>query len=546
VGTSLIRAALSDRVGGREPRPLPADAPPVPGYNLLRVLGDGGFSVVYLARHSVTGELRALKVGPIDDPGRFQREVRLLKALSGSHVVRYHEHGQLPGQFWIAMEYLGEFTLADLLRSRPTAEQALLLAEQVLRGLECLHTAGIIHRDLKPENAMVGEDFRLRLIDFGLAKPLPGTLLARTVSQTGGLIGTPRYMSPEQIRNPKDLTPAADLWAFGVMLYEMLTGRPLFESDNIMALGHEILTKEVRVSHPRVPVEIRDFLQSCLERDLARRWPDAVEALSVFVPLVDEFHRRLRHERYRVSWGAVLEKGLLTRFAASHKGQLPPDAVAQFVTLARQEGIAAVDEERLEQILGPIFACQEQVVQAERDVVQAKQQLQQEAPGLSGVALVRREEQITELEKIQKARERQVREKIQGLLAENLQNWYVKQRLAEAAQSRRQEEEARRRQGAEAPLELSVAGLDRWLHQPREQRVLARLIAGSCIVGIALVALGILFSEGGLGWLANWPGIAGTGLLCLGGLLLLSRLALSLLRALSEFFWRSHRPDNGD
>jgi hypothetical protein len=226
VGRSLVQAALAGRAAARGPRPLPADAPAVPGYDLLRILGDGGFSVVYLATHCATGQFRALKVGPLDDPVRFRREVRLLDTLSGPHVVRYHEHGELPGKFWIAMEYLGEFTLADLIRTRPSAEQALLLAGQVLRGLATLHEAGVIHRDLKPDNAVVGGDFRLRLIDFGLARPLPGSPVAQTTAGTTGLIGTPRYMSPEQIQNPATVTPSCDLWAFGCILYELLVGRP--------------------------------------------------------------------------------------------------------------------------------------------------------------------------------------------------------------------------------------------------------------------------------------------------------------------------------
>jgi hypothetical protein len=276
VGRSLFQAALADRAGLRRPRPLPEDAPRIPGYQLLRVLGEGGFSLVYLATHLATGEPRALKVGPLDDPARFQREVRMLGSLSGPHVVRYHEHGQLPGRFWIAMEYLGEFTLADLIHTRPDTEQGLLLAEQMLRGLASLHEVGVVHRDLKPENAMVAEDLRLRLIDFGLAKPLPGSAAARTASRTSGLIGTPRYMSPEHIRDAP-LTPASDVWAFGCILHELLTGRPVFESNNIMALSHEIMTREVRVDLPEAPAEIRDFLGRCLQRNPAQRWPHASE-----------------------------------------------------------------------------------------------------------------------------------------------------------------------------------------------------------------------------------------------------------------------------
>jgi serine/threonine-protein kinase len=424
---------------------LPADAPQVPGYKLLRVLGDGGFSVVYLASHTATGELRALKVGPLDDPGRFRREVQTLGAISGPHVVRCHEHGELPGHFWIAMEYLGEYTLADLIRTRPTTEQALLLAEQVLRGLETLHNAGIIHRDLKPENAVVDDAFKLRLIDFGLAKPLPGSP-ARTVSMTAGLVGTPRYMSPEQIRDLRTITVAADLWAFGCILLELLTGRSPFESDNIMALGHEILTKVIRVKRAELPAEVYPFLGRCLERDPVKRWANAGEALREFVPVADEVRRRLRHERSRESWGIVLQKGLLERFAAEHRGQLPKDAPSQFLVLARQEGLLEVDQERLHEILAPVFDAQQRVVQAEKALQQAKQQLQQNATTMSADALTQQVGRIAELEKIQLGRTAEVRRTVEELLMAETREWGERQRHE---RQRQQQEEAVRLQETE-------------------------------------------------------------------------------------------------
>jgi hypothetical protein len=410
VGRSLMQAGLAGRAASRRPRPLPADAPSVPSYKLVRVLGDGGFSVVYLATHTPTGELRALKVGLLDDPGRFHREVRLLDTLRGPHVVRYREHGELPGKFWIAMEYLGEFTLADLIRARPTADQALLLAEQVLHGLATLHRASVVHRDLKPENAIVDDSFRLRLIDFGLAKPLPGSPAARSLSTTAGLIGTPRYMSPEQVRGEAGVGFAADLWAFGCILFELLTGRPLFESDNIMTLGHEILTREVRLDRPEVPREVRDFLARCLDRSPARRWANAEQALGAYAG-VAEARRRLRHQRYRESWALVLEKALLEKFVAAHRGVMPADAVSAFVALAQREGIAEVDDERLAGLLAPLMACRT---------------------------------------------EQEVRKKVESLLPEEFQSWQEKKRQEQLRQELAKQQQARQEQAKKKQQEAEL------------------------------------------------------------------------------------------
>ncbi len=426
VGRSLVHAALAGKARTRGAPPLPADLPRVPGYNLVRVLGNGAFSMVYLAIHASTGQLRALKVGLLDDPARFQREVRVLAALSGPHVVRYFEHGELPGRFWIAMEYLGEHTLADLIAARPTAEQALLVAEQVLRGLDTLHRAAVVHRDLKPENAMVGPDFKLRLIDFGLAKPMPGSPAARSVSMAAGLTGTPRYLSPEQVRGAAP-TFAADLWAFGCIVMELLSGRPVFESDNVMGLGHEIMTKEVRFDLPEVPPEVRAFLKRCLQRDPAERWQTAGDALGDFAAAAAAARRRHRYERFRKSWAAIVDKGLLEQFAAKHQGRRPADAASQFAAFARQEGIEAVDRERLREILGPIFDCQDRVAAAEQAVVQARQRLQQEATHLSSEDLARQVERLRALEKEPHDRQREVKEKIASLLAAELCGWEANQ-----------------------------------------------------------------------------------------------------------------------
>jgi hypothetical protein len=441
VGRSLVRAALAGRTADRAPHRLPPDAPHVPGYALLRVLGRGGFGVVYLACHSETHEFRAVKVGPLVDPERFQREVRLLRSISGEHLVRYHEHGELPGQFWIAMDYLGEYTLADLIRSRPKAEQALLLAEQVLRGLATLHPAGVVHRDLEPENAMVDESFRLELIDYGLAKVLPGSPAPQTVAGSGGLVGTPRYMSPEQVGDSGELTCGADLWAFGCVLLELLTGKPVFASNNVMALGYEIMTKKVHVEDAEIPPEVRPFLGRCLERDPRKRWPDAGPALIAFEQVAGEARRRLRRQRHRDGWAGVVEKRLLEQFATRHQGMQPADALISFLALARQEGIEELDEEQLGEVMTPIFAGQQRVAEAERSLERARQQLQQDVERVSSDESARHGEGSGGGGAVPATGRHQVREGVEDLL-EELRRWEAggtRDRIATTARAERRD-----------------------------------------------------------------------------------------------------------
>jgi hypothetical protein len=473
---------------------LPDDAPQIPGYKLIHVLGDGGFSTVYLASHFDTGELRAVKVGPLDDLKRFNREVDMLANLESPYVVGYYEHGALADRFWIAMEYLGDFTLTDLIRTSPSAEHSLLLAAQVLRGLESLHESSVIHRDLKPDNVMVDPEFHLKLIDFGLAKPLPGAHASQANTLTVGLIGTPRYMSPEQISPEQilakgDPTFASDLWAFGCILFELLTGQPPFVSTNILALGHEIMTKQVLIDQPKIPEEVRPFLKRCLEREPTERWANATQALPHFKRDADDARRRLRHERFQESWGRIVEKGLLERFAASHKGRLPDDGAAPlFGEFARQEGIVEGNEERLGLILGPIFSSQERVEAADREVVAAKEQLGLELGTLGADQIKDRAARISDLERSKKAREADRTAHIRKLLEPELRSWAKTRQLASEAEQKREAERLRLQKEAE---------------QRRQER--KRRIAQVARLVIPPTALGALLF-GTLGWLVGFAG----------------------------------------
>jgi serine/threonine-protein kinase len=227
------------------------------------------------------------------------------------------------------MEYLGHRTLADLIAAKIDAETALLLGEQILRGLSALHEKGIIHRDLKPENVMVDDQFRLKLIDFGLAKPMHDSVTGRTVSQTKGLVGTFRYMSPEQVEE-ESLTLATDVWSFGSIVHEMLTGRALFDASTAVKLFDQIRTGSIPLDPNEIPTEVHAVVKRCLNRDANQRLQKAGDVLQDYQESAKEASRRLRHDRYRERWVFVLEKQLLEQFAAHYEGRLPKNALQRF------------------------------------------------------------------------------------------------------------------------------------------------------------------------------------------------------------------------
>jgi formylglycine-generating enzyme required for sulfatase activity len=420
----LARDAGSGRAGRR---PLPADAPTVPGHVLAALLGGGGFSRVFLGQHQASGEWRAVKVGRLDDPRRFRTEVETLQRLArlppDSPLVRYHEHGELPGgHFWIAMEYLGDHTLADLIScpaSRPDTELALHLGEQILRGLVELHSLKILHRDLKPENVMVDAQFRVRLIDFGLAKP---TLSMLATQVTVGFVGTPLYASPEQV-DEEPLSLATDIWPLGCVLYQLLTGQPPFQPRNPLQVSATLRNTTVVFDRHEIPPELREFLPRCIALNRAERFHDAAAALAAFLPRKEECVRRLRCERYLPSWLPVLERGLLQRFAAQHRGELPAKVVALFVAFAAQEGCTGLDEVRLDEILPPIFEKQSEAEASRRRLYEARLDVKENALSQDLPGLEQQVARVRQLERALAEREQEVVDKISELLPAEVSFW---------------------------------------------------------------------------------------------------------------------------
>ena len=264
-------------------------------YEVIESLGAGGMGEVYRARDARLGRDVALKILPAvfaSDPdrlARFDREARTLAALNHPHIAHVHGVEDTATVRALVMELVPGRTLDEYARGLPIAE-VLPLARQIAEGLEAAHDLGIIHRDLKPANIKVTDEGLVKILDFGLAKALgadsgtegPQVSAAMTspvMTQAGLILGTVAYMSPEQARG-KPVDRRADVWAFGVVLYELLTGRGLFHGETVSDVVAAVLTRAPDLSAlpPDVPVSVRALLARCLERDPRRRLRDIGEA----------------------------------------------------------------------------------------------------------------------------------------------------------------------------------------------------------------------------------------------------------------------------
>lgn len=252
-------------------------------YRIVEAVGGGGMGVVYRAHDTQLDRNVALKFLPPPlsvHPAateRFIREARAASALDHPNICTIYEIGEAPdGQLFIAMAYYaGETLKAKIARGPLPVNEAIDYATQIADGLACAHGAGVIHRDVKPANILITEAGIAKIVDFGLAKGAEAGL-----TRTGAVMGTVAYMSPEQARgDPVDAR--TDLWALGVVLYEMMTGRRPFEAGNEHATLHAILHQPlVPMSRYRdgVPAALHAVVERCLEKAPSARYP-AAEAL---------------------------------------------------------------------------------------------------------------------------------------------------------------------------------------------------------------------------------------------------------------------------
>ena len=264
-------------------------------YQVLSLLGRGGMGEVYLAHDSKLRRDVAIKVLPVafvNDPDRltrFQREARLLASLNHPNIATIHGLEQSDGVHYLVMELVPGQTLAERVCGGPLPiKEALAVAGQITEALESAHEKGVIHRDLKPANVKVTPEDKVKVLDFGLAKAFAGhgeldlakdLTLTAMGTEDGRILGTPAYMSPEQVRG-KPVDKRTDIWAFGCLLYELLTGRQAFRGHTLTDTLAAVLEREPEWQSlpPTTPPKIRDLLLRCLQKDPRYRLHDIADA----------------------------------------------------------------------------------------------------------------------------------------------------------------------------------------------------------------------------------------------------------------------------
>ena len=266
-------------------------------YELVRPLGHGAMATVDLARDSELDRPVALKrlaenlARDQDLRRRFVREARLAARLAHPNVVRVFDVGEDAGRPFIAMEYVEGETLAELVARRgplPVTDAA-KLGTQMCAGLAAAHAAGLVHRDVKPQNLLLGSDGTLKLGDFGIAAGHEGTRL----TLAGTVLGTAGYLAPEQARG-EQVTAAADIYAVGAVLYELLAGEPARRAGSLAELGAEngFDPPDLAVRVPAAPPELVVAVTACLSARPEERPPSAAALARLLAPIASEPRER--------------------------------------------------------------------------------------------------------------------------------------------------------------------------------------------------------------------------------------------------------------
>jgi eukaryotic-like serine/threonine-protein kinase len=265
-------------------------------YEILAPLGAGGMGEVYRARDGKLGRDVALKVLPeafardAERMSRFQREAKVLASLNHPNIATIHGLEDSAGAHALVMELVEGLTLADRIKQGPIpTDEALKIAKQICEALEYAHERGIVHRDLKPANVKVTNDDAVKVLDFGLAKAIEGDpssidissspTMSRMATMQGVLLGTAAYMSPEQAK-AKSVDRRADIWAFGCVVYEMLTGKRAFDGETVTDTLAAVIKEEPDWSQlpAATSARVRVLLRRCLQKDSKQRLRDIGEA----------------------------------------------------------------------------------------------------------------------------------------------------------------------------------------------------------------------------------------------------------------------------
>ncbi|HEV3257250.1 MAG TPA: serine/threonine-protein kinase, partial [Gemmataceae bacterium] len=297
--------------------PAPAAGPPgtvlptVPGYELLGELGRGGMGVVYRAHHLALQRLVALKVtlagahAASEELVRFRTEAEAVARLQHPNIVQIFEVGEHGGLPYCALEFVDSGSLAQQLAGTPLPpRRAAELVRTLAGAIHAAHEKGIVHRDLKPNNVLLTAHGTPKITDFGLAKKLDA---ATGQTATGAVMGTPSYMAPEQATGQgKGVGPAADIYALGAILYEVLTGRPPFKAATPLETMRQVVDEEPvppQQFQSKVPRDLETICLKCLRKEPAHRYASALA-------LADELKRFLHGEPIQARPVGVWERGI--------------------------------------------------------------------------------------------------------------------------------------------------------------------------------------------------------------------------------------------
>lgn len=260
-------------------------------HKVVSLLGKGGMGAVYLAQDTILGRKVAIKlmatdfVGELNKPGRFFQEAKSASALNHPNILTVYEIGEFEGSNYLVTEFVDGLTLKHyLLAEEHSLKSILEIALQIASALAAAHEAGIIHRDIKPDNIMVRKEGMVKVLDFGLAKltdskpsvdiDLEGETVAKNDTKEGMILGTPQYMSPEQARGQK-VDSRSDIFSFGIVLYEMLTGHVPFSGVNELDTIGSILKDEPKLlseHDPAIPPELERLVSKTLRKDREKRY----------------------------------------------------------------------------------------------------------------------------------------------------------------------------------------------------------------------------------------------------------------------------------
>jgi non-specific serine/threonine protein kinase len=253
-------------------------------YKILEKLGEGGMGEVYLAEDTKLNRRVGLKFLPVQLASdgelkeRFKREAQAAAVLNHPNIITVYEVSEFENRPYIAMEYVEGESLKDLIaRKELSIGEVLDVALQISEGLAAAHGAQIVHRDIKPQNILMGKDGRVRICDFGLAKAKRDV----TLTQAGSTLGTVAYMSPEQARG-EEVDHRTDIWALGVVVYEMLTGQMPFKGEHEQAVIYSILNEDpepLTSFRTDIPRYLEQFVSKALEKDQTRRYQNIQEIL---------------------------------------------------------------------------------------------------------------------------------------------------------------------------------------------------------------------------------------------------------------------------